>query len=109
MTALLLAPIIAPIVAAIVNVVAGWRRWTTTLTVLSAVTVLACGAALAVRIGSGQYVTLSRQLRADALSATMLIVIGLVGTWRRGPASVTSTPNWSTGTPIQTEHGCMAC
>jgi hydrogenase-4 component F len=80
MTPLLLASIVAPIVASIANLVAGWRRWTTTLTVLSAVTVLACGIALAVRIDAGLHLALGGLLRADALSVTMLIVIGVVGT-----------------------------
>jgi hydrogenase-4 component F len=80
MTALLLASIVAPIGASIANLVAGWRRWTTTLTVLSAVTVLGCGVALAVQIGSREHVLLGGLLRADALSVTMLIVIGVVGT-----------------------------
>lgn len=79
MTALLLAPIVAPVLAALANLVAGWRRWTAALTVVSAVAVLACGAALALRAGSG-YVALGGLLRADALSATMLIVIGVVAT-----------------------------
>ena len=34
MTVLLIAPILAPVVASIANLVAGWRRWTTALTVL---------------------------------------------------------------------------
>jgi len=80
MTALLLASIVAPIIASIANLVAGWRRSATTLTVLSAVTVLACGVALAVQIGSREYVVLGGLLRADALSVIMLIVIGVVGT-----------------------------
>ena len=80
MTALLVTAIVAPIVASLANLVAGWRRWTTTLIVLSAVTVLACGVTLAVRIGSGQHVMLAGMLRADALSVTMLLVIGVVGT-----------------------------
>ncbi|MFY9919228.1 MAG: proton-conducting transporter membrane subunit [Mycobacterium sp.] len=80
MTALLLAPILAPIAAAAVNLVVGWRRWTATLTVLSAVTVLACGVMLGVRIGSAQHVAPGGLLRADALSVTMLIVIGVVAT-----------------------------
>jgi hydrogenase-4 component F len=80
MTTLLIAAIVAPIFAAIANLVAGWRRWTSALTVLSAVTVLGCGVAIAARIGSGQFVAFSGLLRADALSAIMLIVIGLVGT-----------------------------
>ncbi len=79
MTALLLAPIVAPIAAALVNLVAGWHRWTAALSVASALTVLACGAALALRVGSG-YLALGGLLRADALSATMLIVIGVVAT-----------------------------
>jgi hydrogenase-4 component F len=79
MTALLLAPIVAPILAALANLVAGWRRWTAALTVVSAAAVLACGAALAVHAGSG-HVALGGLLRADALSATMLIVIGVVAT-----------------------------
>ncbi len=80
MTALLLAPILAPIAASAVNLVGGWRRWTAALTVLSAVTVLACGVTLGVGVGSAQYVVLGGLLRADALSATMLIVIGVVAT-----------------------------
>jgi hydrogenase-4 component F len=80
MTALMLTAIVAPIVASLANLVAGWRRWTTALTVLSAVTILACGVALAVRVGSGQHVMLGGMLRADGLSAIMLIVIGVVGT-----------------------------
>jgi hydrogenase-4 component F len=80
MTALLLAPILAPVAASIVNLVAGWRRVTASLTVLSAVTVLACGAALTFRVGSSTHLALGGLLRADALTATMLIVVGLVGT-----------------------------
>ena len=47
---------------------------------LSAITVLGCGAALGVRLGAGQHVAMGGLLRADALSVTMLIVIGTVGT-----------------------------
>ncbi|MGX9789018.1 proton-conducting transporter transmembrane domain-containing protein [Mycobacterium sp. MMS18-G62] len=80
MTALLLVAMLAPIVAAIVNLVVGWHRWTAALTVLSAATVLACGAALGTRVGSAQHVFLGGLLRADALSVTMLVVIGVVAT-----------------------------
>jgi hydrogenase-4 component F len=80
MTALLLAPILAPVAASIANLVAGWRRATVTLTVVSAVTVLACGALLGFRVGSAAHFALGGSLRADALTATMLIVIGVVGT-----------------------------
>ena len=80
MTALLLAAVLVPVGAAMVNLVGGWRRWTAALSVASAVTVLACGVALAARVGSAQQVALGGLLRADALSATMLIVIGVVAT-----------------------------
>ena len=80
MTLLLLAPILAPIAGAAVNLIVGWRRWTAVLTVLSAAAVLVCGVTLGVRIGSAQHVALGGLLRADALSVTMLIVIGVVAT-----------------------------
>jgi formate hydrogenlyase subunit 3/multisubunit Na+/H+ antiporter MnhD subunit len=80
MTALLLAPILAPVAAAIAHLVAGWRLATAMLTVASAITVLGCGAALGFRGGSATHVVLGGLLRADALSATMLIVIGIVAT-----------------------------
>lgn len=80
MTTLLLACILTPIAAAAVNLVVGWRRWTAVLTVTAAVTVLACGVTLGMRIGSAQYIALGGLLRADALSVTMLIVIGVVAT-----------------------------
>ena len=80
MTALILAPIVVPIIASVVTVVRGWRRWTATLTALSALTVLTCGVVLGFRIGGDQQLVLGGLLRADALSVTMLIVIGVVGT-----------------------------
>lgn len=80
MTALLLAPILAPVAASSVTLLAGWRRGCVTLTVLSAVTVLACGVVLGFRVGSAAHFALGGLLRADALTATMLIVIGVVGT-----------------------------
>ncbi len=80
MTGLLLAAILAPVVASIATLVAGWRRATATLIVLSAATVLACGTALAFRVGSGTRFALGGLLRLDALTVTMLIVIGIVAT-----------------------------
>ncbi len=80
MTALLLAPILAPVAASIVNLVAGWRRASAALTVLAAVTVLVCGAVLAFRVQAATHLALGGLLRADALTAAMLIVIGVVGT-----------------------------
>lgn len=80
MTVLLLTAILAPLVASIATLAAGWRHATAALTVLSAVTVLGCGAALGFRVGSGSQFALGGLLRADALTVTMLIVIGVVGT-----------------------------
>lgn len=80
MTALLLAAILAPLAASIITLVAGWRRTTATLTVLSAATVLACAAVLGLQVRSEAHFALGGLLRADALTVTMLIVIGIVGT-----------------------------
>jgi hydrogenase-4 component F len=80
MTGLILVPILAPLVAAAVALVGGWRRWTAALTVLSALSVLGSGVALGIQTGSRQHVALGGVLRVDALSVTMLIVIGVVGT-----------------------------
>jgi hydrogenase-4 component F len=80
MTGLLLVAILAPIGASIATVTAGWRRMTAVLIVLSAVTVLGCGAALGLRVGSGTRFALGGLLRVDALTVTMLIVIGIVAT-----------------------------
>jgi len=80
MTALLLAAVLAPVTSSIATLIGGWRRATATLTVASAMTVLGCGAALGFRVGSGQHFALGGLLRADALTVTMLIVIGVVGT-----------------------------
>ncbi|MDD4868513.1 MAG: hydrogenase, partial [Mycobacterium sp.] len=84
MTTLLLVAILAPVAASIATLLAGWRRATATLIVASAATVLGCGAALGFRVGSGTRLALGGLLRVDALSVTMLIVIGVVAvlaTW----------------------------
>ncbi|MGV0714848.1 proton-conducting transporter membrane subunit [Mycolicibacterium sp. XJ662] len=80
MTTLLLAPVLVPAAAALVNLVVGWRRWTAALSVASAATVLVCGLVLAVKVGSTPHLALDGLLRVDALSITMLIVIGVVAT-----------------------------
>jgi hydrogenase-4 component F len=80
MTGLLLAAVLTPLAASAAAFGFGWQRLTACLTVLSAVTVLGCGAALGLRAESGQHVALGGLLRVDALSVTMLIVIGVVGT-----------------------------
>lgn len=80
MTALVLAPILVPAVAAVIATACGWRRWTALLPVLSALVVLVSGVVMALRNGGAEQLLLGGLLRADALSATMLIVIGVVGT-----------------------------
>lgn len=80
MTGLLLTAIGAPLAAALVTLALGWRRATAGLTVLAAAVVLACGALAGLRIGSGMQLALGGLLRCDALTAVMLIVIGIVGT-----------------------------
>jgi hydrogenase-4 component F len=80
MTGLILLPILAPLAASAFALAGGWRRSTATVTVLSALTVLGSGAALGFQVGTAQQVVLGGLLRADALSVTMLIVIGVVGT-----------------------------
>jgi hydrogenase-4 component F len=78
MTGLLLTAILTPVGASIAVLVAGWRKATAALVVLSALTVLGCGAALGFSVGSATRFALGGLLRVDALSVTMLIVIGIV-------------------------------
>ncbi len=80
MTALLLAAIFTPIGASCATLLLGWRRSTATLIVLSAATVLGCGIALGVQAGVATRFALGGLLRVDALTVTMLIVIGIVAT-----------------------------
>ena len=80
MNILLLVPILAPLVAAALAAVLGWRRLTALVTVLAALSVLVTGAILSSKFGSGPHFGIGNLLRADALSVTMLVVIGTVGT-----------------------------
>ncbi|MFZ3270864.1 MAG: proton-conducting transporter membrane subunit [Mycobacterium sp.] len=79
MTLLLLAPILVPLAAAAITAAAGWRRWTSVGAVMGALSILGCGVALACRVGTTSHILAGGLLRADALSAVMLIVIGAVG------------------------------
>ncbi|PQM50938.1 hydrogenase [Mycolicibacter virginiensis] len=84
MALLISLPLLAPVLAALCSAMLGWRRFSSAVTVMSALTIFGCGVALAVRIGDGTHLALNGLLRADALSVTMLIVIGVVGslaTW----------------------------
>ncbi len=75
MTLLLIAPMGAPLLTAAAYAVFGWRRGTSWLGAAAAAAVLASGIALA---ALGPHTGLDGLLRADALSAFMLIVIGAV-------------------------------
>ncbi|HEU4362007.1 MAG TPA: proton-conducting transporter membrane subunit [Mycobacterium sp.] len=80
MTLLIVLPILAPVVASVCAAAAGWRLSTAAVTLASALTILGSGVALGVRVGDRQHLVFDGLLRADALSVTMLIVIGVVGT-----------------------------
>jgi len=80
MDILLLVPILAPLAAAVLAAGVGWRRLSATVTVLAAVSVLVSGAVIGLHIESGARFGAGHLLRADALSVTMLVVIGTVGT-----------------------------
>jgi len=80
MNTLLMLPIIAPLAAAALAAVVGWRRLSASVTVLAALSVLISAAVLGFRVEAGARFGLGHLLRADALSVTMLVVIGTVGT-----------------------------
>jgi hydrogenase-4 component F len=80
MNNLLLVPILAPSLAAALALALGWRRLSACVTVLAALSVLATGAVLGFQVEAGVLFGAGRLLRADALTVTMLIVIGTVGT-----------------------------
>ncbi|GLW64782.1 hydrogenase [Actinomadura rubrobrunea] len=78
-TALLIAPVGLPLLAAASHAVYGWRpRSTAWSGAAAAAGLLACGVALAAAAVDGPRTGLGGLLRADALSAYMLIVVGAV-------------------------------
>ncbi|WAL64575.1 proton-conducting transporter membrane subunit [Amycolatopsis cynarae] len=75
----LLAPVAIPVLAALAYAGLGWRRATAWTAAASAALVLASGVVIAVDVArTGPRDALSGFLRADALSAFMLLVIGAV-------------------------------
>jgi hydrogenase-4 component F len=80
MAAILFVPIAAPLVAAGIAAIFGWHRWTAVVTALSALAILATGVALAFLTSDEPLVDSHHLLQADALSSTMLLVIGTVAT-----------------------------
>jgi hydrogenase-4 component F len=79
-TALLCGPLLIPLAVAAIAAACGWRRWVARTHVLSALATLAIGVTIAVRTTNGAPLAAGDVLRGDALSATMLIIIGAVGT-----------------------------
>jgi hydrogenase-4 component F len=80
MSILLLVPVLAPLLAAALGAILGWRALSASVTVLAAICVLTTGAVLGFAVQSGARFGVGNLLRADALSVTMLLVIGTVGT-----------------------------
>jgi hydrogenase-4 component F len=80
MTVLLLLPVLAPLAAAALAAILGWRPLSASMTVLSALSILVSGVLLGLGVESEPQIGAVSLLRADALSVTMLIVIGTVGT-----------------------------
>ena len=79
----LLAPVLLPLLTAAIYLVAGWGPRTAWLSTGSAVVVLAAVITLAAQVStSGPRTTAGGLLRADALSAFMLLVVAVVA--RRG-------------------------
>ncbi|GAA0625330.1 hydrogenase HycQ [Sporichthya brevicatena] len=79
-TALLCAPLLVPFAVAALGVVFGWRRPVAWGHVAAALSILAVGVAAGVRTADGEALAVGDQLRVDALSAVMLVVIGAVAT-----------------------------
>ena len=80
----LVLPVLAPALAALAAAVLGWRRWVAWAGVAASAVVLATGVTLAVATVDGSVLELAGTLRADALTAVMLLVIGavsLIATW----------------------------
>ena len=75
----LVAPLVAPALAAVAVALLGWRRLTAYASVAAACAVLVIGAVLTTRTHTG-HLSAGHSLRADALAAVMLIVIGAVST-----------------------------
>ncbi|HVA10164.1 MAG TPA: proton-conducting transporter membrane subunit [Acidimicrobiales bacterium] len=83
---LALAVLAIPVLVAAVSGVIPWRHWIGWLGLAAIAAVLGCGVALAVRVVHGPPITVfGGVLRVDALSAFMVLVIGVIGvlaTWQ---------------------------
>jgi hydrogenase-4 component F len=79
-TLLAVAPIVVPLAATALALALGWRRSTAIGGVVASLAILASGIGLSARAGSRPVITAGHLLRADTLTAFMLMVIGGVGT-----------------------------
>ena len=75
---MLLIPVAVPVLGALIHLLFGWRRATAWVSAVSAGVVLVAGVALAVQVSRSGPAE-AALLRADALSAFMVLVIGAVG------------------------------
>jgi hydrogenase-4 component F len=83
-TAVLIAPLLAPLLAGAAAALLGWRRAVAWSAVAASAVILASGVLAAVATTDGSVLVVGDLLRADALTAVMLIVIGavaVVATW----------------------------
>jgi hydrogenase-4 component F len=83
-TVILVAPIVAPLAAATAAVLLGWCRAVAWGTVAAATVILGAGVLAGMRTTDGSALAVGGLLRADALSAVMLLVIGgvaVIATW----------------------------
>ena len=84
MNLILILPVLAPALVALAAVVLGWRPSVAWAGVAASGVVLAVGVATAAATVDGDVLELVGTLRADALTAVMLILIGavsLIATW----------------------------
>jgi len=83
-TAVLIAPLLAPLLAGTAAALLGWRRAVAWSAVAASAVILASGVLAAVATTDGSVLVVGDLLRADALTAVMLIVIGgvaVIATW----------------------------
>jgi hydrogenase-4 component F len=80
----LIAPLLAPLVVGAAAALLGWRRAVAWSAVAASGVILVCGVLTAVVTAGGSVLVVGQALRADALTAVMLLVIGtvaVIATW----------------------------
>jgi len=82
--AILFVPVVVPALAALLAAVLGWRRWIAWGAVAASAAVLVAGVVATCATDDGSVLAAGSLLRADALTAVMLLVIGsvsVIATW----------------------------